>query len=145
MRQLRYPDALASEVRIIGDINPFEVNVTRTLLCSVCLVLLTLHAGGAAFAAQNSPAEIEPPSPRRTRNPEDEQRAKMIRDMTKKANEERQAAIRKDTEKLLKLATELQQYVQKSNENTLSLEVVHKAEEIEKLAHSVREKMKNGY
>jgi hypothetical protein len=36
----------------------------------------------------------------------------------------------------------LKQYVDKSNENTLSLDVVRKAEEIEKLAHSVKEKMK---
>jgi hypothetical protein len=32
--------------------------------------------------------------------------------------------------------------VDKTNENVLSFEVVKKAEEIEKLAHSVREKMK---
>jgi hypothetical protein len=32
--------------------------------------------------------------------------------------------------------------VDKSNENLLSLEVVRKAEEIEKLAHRVKEKMK---
>ena len=48
----------------------------------------------------------------------------------------------RDTDILLKLANELKQDVDKSNENTLSLEVVKKAEEIEKLAHSVKEKMK---
>jgi len=32
--------------------------------------------------------------------------------------------------------------VDKTNENTLSVEVIKKAEEIEKLAHSVKEKMK---
>jgi hypothetical protein len=32
--------------------------------------------------------------------------------------------------------------VDKSSENTLSMDVVKKAEEIEKLAHSVKEKMK---
>jgi hypothetical protein len=63
--------------------------------------------------------------------------------MAKKANEQRQAEIRRDSEQLLKLATELKQYVDKSNENILSVEVVRKAEEIEKLAHSVKEKMKN--
>jgi hypothetical protein len=36
----------------------------------------------------------------------------------------------------------LKQYVDKSNENTLSLDVVKKAEEIEKLARSVKDKMK---
>jgi len=32
--------------------------------------------------------------------------------------------------------------VDKANENTLSVDVIRKAEEIEKLAHSVKEKMK---
>jgi hypothetical protein len=36
----------------------------------------------------------------------------------------------------------LKEYVDKSNENVLSVEVVTKAEEIEKLAHSVKVKMR---
>jgi hypothetical protein len=40
------------------------------------------------------------------------------------------------------LANELQADVQKSNKDTLSLDVIRKADEIEKLAKSVREKMK---
>jgi hypothetical protein len=74
--------------------------------------------------------------------PEDEQRAKLEKDIAKKANRERQARLQRDTDNLVKLANELKQSVDKSNENTLSLEVVKKAEEIEKLAHSVKEKMK---
>lgn len=62
--------------------------------------------------------------------------------MAKKANLERQAALKADTDKLLKLATELKASVDKSNENTLSIDVLRKAEEIEKLAHSVKDKMK---
>jgi len=62
--------------------------------------------------------------------------------MAKKANQARQADLKRDTEKLLKLATELKDYVDKTNENTLSVDVVKKAEEIEKLAHSVKDKMK---
>lgn len=68
----------------------------------------------------------------------------MRKDMEKKANSERHAALKRDTDKLLELAQQLKDNVDKSNENTLSLDVVKKAEEIEKLAHSVREKMK-GY
>ncbi len=59
-----------------------------------------------------------------------------------KLNKLRQEALKKDTEKLLELATELKLYVDKSNEHTLSLDVIRKAEQIEKLAHSVKEKMK---
>jgi len=64
------------------------------------------------------------------------------KEMERKANLQRQQEIKKDTEKLLELATELKQYVDKSSENTLSLDVVKKAEQIEKLAKTVKEKMK---
>jgi len=50
--------------------------------------------------------------------------------------------LKADTDKLVKLAGELKEYVDKSNENVLSLEVLKKAEEIEKLARSVKDKMK---
>jgi hypothetical protein len=66
----------------------------------------------------------------------------MHKDMEKKAKEQRQAELKRDTEKLLKLSNELKEYVDKSNENVLSLDVIRKAEEIEKLAHSVKVKMR---
>jgi len=62
--------------------------------------------------------------------------------MAKKLNTQRQADIKKDTEKLLELATELKQSVDKSSENTLSLDVIKKADQIEKLAKAVKDKMK---
>ncbi len=57
-------------------------------------------------------------------------------------NKDRQAKLKADTDKLLELATQLKQQVDKSNENVLSLDVIKKAEQIEKLAHSVQERMK---
>ena len=66
----------------------------------------------------------------------------MERDLAKKANQARQADLKRDTEKLLKLATELKESVDKTTESTLSLDVIKKAEEIEKLARSVKDKMK---
>jgi hypothetical protein len=69
-------------------------------------------------------------------------RDRIVRDMAKKANLERQAALKNDTDRLVKLTSELKEYVDKSNENTLSLDVMKKAEEIEKLAKSVKEKMR---
>ena len=66
----------------------------------------------------------------------------MQKRMAKGANQQRQAELKRDTDKLLKLSTELKAYVDKSNENVLSLDVIKKAEEIEKLAHSVKDKMK---
>lgn len=114
----------------------------------VVLLLLSTSQLSMTSFGQNSgqgPAQIPglssspgfPPDERD--NPE---HAKMERAMAKKANRERQAELQRDTDNLLKLANQLKQYVDKSNENTLSLDVVKKAEEIEKLAHSVKEKMK---
>jgi hypothetical protein len=74
----------------------------------------------------------------------DEQEIKMQREQAKKLNKQRQEALKRDTDKLLKLSTELKEYVDRSNEHLLSLDVIKKADEIEKLAHSVKEKMK-GY
>jgi hypothetical protein len=95
--------------------------------------------------AQN-PVQPGPPVPPRnaTEVPSDaeEMRERLERDVAKKAAKERVAALKSDTDKLLKLSVELKAYVDKSDENVLSLDVVRKAEEIEKLAHSVKEKMK---
>ena len=62
--------------------------------------------------------------------------------MAKKAAKERVAALKNDTDKLLRLSVELKQSVDKSDENVLSVDVIKKAEEIEKLARSVKDKMK---
>ncbi len=67
---------------------------------------------------------------------------KVQQEMQKQRNLQRELDIKRDTEKLLELATELKQYVDKTNENIISLDVIRKAEEIEKLAKSVKEKMK---
>lgn len=56
--------------------------------------------------------------------------------------EARQAQIVADTNKLYQLAQELQTEVAKSSKNTLSLAVVKKAAEVEKLAKSLKERMK---
>jgi hypothetical protein len=86
------------------------------------------------------------PGTRQDGNPpilgEDEARDRLSHDMEKKAAKERVAAIKSDTDKLLKLSVELKSYVDKSDENVLSLDVIKKAEEIEKLAKSVKDKMK---
>lgn len=70
---------------------------------------------------------------------------KIEHDREKALNKQRQTNLQKDTDRLLKLATELKESVDKSNEHTLSLDVIKKADEIEKLAKSVKEKMKGSY
>lgn len=55
---------------------------------------------------------------------------------------DRQRRLMADTERLLTLATELKADMEKTTKDTLSIEVIKKAEEIEKLAKSVKERMK---
>jgi hypothetical protein len=62
--------------------------------------------------------------------------------MEKARNVDRQKQLEKDTDKLLSLAKELKEEVGKSNADTLSVDVVKKAAEIEKLAKSVKDRMR---
>ena len=116
-------------------------------------ILVSLFAGALVFlllTCANAQAQVTiPPVPDASESGNQRQKdvdspwvLQQKREMAKKQNEMRQQDIKKDTEKLLELATELKQYVDKTNENILSMDVVKKAEEIEKLAHSVRERMK---
>jgi hypothetical protein len=61
------------------------------------------------------------------------------------ANEQRQVEIRRDTEKMQQLVAELKDYLQKVDHGLMSVEAVKKAEQIEKLAHSVKSKMKQTF
>lgn len=56
-------------------------------------------------------------------------------------NNERQKDMVSDTDKLLKLAQELNDEIAAKNAGTLTFDQLHKIAEIEKLAHSVKEKM----
>jgi hypothetical protein len=81
--------------------------------------------------------------PGRQETPEEDAAMKRMKeDQLRAQNKKRQEDLKKDADKLLQLATELKLSVDKSNEHTLSLEVVNKCDEIEKLARSVKNKMK---
>jgi hypothetical protein len=58
------------------------------------------------------------------------------------ANAQRKKEISDDSAKLLALATALKAEVDKTNKDMLSLNVIRKADEIEKLARNVKDKMK---
>jgi hypothetical protein len=75
----------------------------------------------------------------------DEARQRLQQQLIARVIAERQAALRRDTEKLVALAAELKQHVDKTDANTLSMDVIKKAQEIQKLAKSVQDKMRNAY
>jgi hypothetical protein len=108
-----------------------------------CLCLLLVFCAPRRVSSQQP---LPPPLPPRLNapGPDDSPNIppRIQKDIEKQANEQRQADLKRDTEKLLKLSTELKQYVDKSNQNILSVDVIKKADEIEKLAHSVKTKMR---
>ena len=61
------------------------------------------------------------------------------------ANEQRQVEIRRDTEKMATLTQELKDYLLSHDKGVISIDAVKKAEEIEKLAKSVKSKMKQSF
>ncbi len=107
--------------------------VSAILLCAMFVTFpLLLNAADGVSA--------DPQFEQRKKDPLQVQQEKQ---MEEARNKQRHQEIKQDTEKLLELATELKQYVDRTNENVLSLDVVKKAEEIEKLAKSVKSKMKD--
>lgn len=115
-----------------------RAKLVACIFCLLCLLPLSapclaqLHNGPPqrVDGTAENPSEVDP------------SRERIESERLKKANLERQAQLKNDTEKLVKLAGELKDYVDKSNENVLSLDVLKKADEIEKLAKSVKDKMK---
>jgi len=99
---------------------------------------LALIMCGNLFAA--TPALVVAPQVETRQDPAQKE---MQDRMAREANKKRQQDIREQTDKLFQLATELKAAVDKSNENLLSLDVIRKAEEVEKLAKKVKEKMKD--
>ena len=113
------------------------------LLYAVVPVLVFWQPPAFAVKQQSAPQEIDPQFGRERQK--DATVEKLERDREKALNKQRQTSLQKDTDRLLELATELKQNVDKSNEHTLSLDVIKKAEEIEKLAKQVKDKMKGSY
>jgi hypothetical protein len=58
------------------------------------------------------------------------------------ANQQRQVEIRRDTDKMFQLSSELKDYLDKTGQGVMSVDAIKKAEQIEKLAHGVKSKMK---
>lgn len=113
--------------------------LTFLLLLPVGFALTT---GARVQQTSSAPAAAQLPHTSPEDSVDDENRRRFEHDQQKKANQERFQKLKEDTEKLVQLSNQLKEYVGKANENTLSLDVIKKAEEIERLAKSVKEKMR---
>lgn len=110
----------------------------RSFSCAICFVAFASYV-----PAQTQPAPF--PSDDQflgSSGPISPEQKEMEHKREKAMNKQRFDDLKKDTDKLLELATELKQNVDRANENVLSLDVVKKADEIDKLAKQIREKMK---
>ena len=113
----------------------------RLTIGAVLLCPLAAGVGQVAPASQPGttrpslgPDVLGPPDPMGTPNP---------RKLEHMREDDRHKRLLSDTAKLVELTNELKSEIDKSSKDELSLDVVRKAAEIEKLAHDVKERMKN--
>ena len=124
----------------------------RQALCRVgAAVGFLAFATHPAVAQDPPPGAVlrpwEPPDANRIPNKNDQIQMQQQQQQQKQAsyaaaNLERKRQIAEDATKLLELATELKKEVDKTDKDLLSINIIRKAEMIEKLAKGVREKMK---
>ena len=69
----------------------------------------------------------------------------ILRQQAIAARSQRELEIRRDTDKMLQLTAELKDYLEKGQQGLMSVDAIKKAEQIEKLARSVKSKMKQSY
>jgi hypothetical protein len=133
-------------------------HIVRVTVMSAALLVLS-GAGaqqGAMMEAQQTgagtvanPGANMPPGVPRLDLPADgteadpEVRARMEHQREKALNDDRQKRLAADVDRLVELTNELKVDLAKTNKNELSIEVIKKAQEIEKLAHDVQSRMKN--
>ena len=96
----------------------------------------------AVFAAQGAPQNSQsptlPPEPPPFGHRDDNAKTVEQVQIQKAQNANWQKQLTQDTAKLLELAKQLKEEVDKSNGSTLSVDVIKKATEIDKLAKSVK-------
>jgi len=127
--------------------NPFVLPSVCACACLALAVAITVTAqnqvtpGGALRMEKvDDPTPVnQAPDPNTQMQMHDDQQKQLT---YSHVNTERRKQIADDSAKLLKLATDLKVEVDKTTKDTLSIDVVRKAEEIEHLAHNVKEKMK---
>lgn len=100
------------------------------------------NAGVARMSPQWEHQEPMVPMGTRIVNPHDPHGAIAKAGQVRAEADDRQKKIAADTAKLLELATELKTDVDKTSKDQMSLDVIRKADEIEKLAHDLKLRMK---
>ena len=121
------------------------MDTRRTFLTSLLLVGVSSRLITPPLHAQ-SPV-IRPPQPSQNpvpgQNPGDDNTSPPMPNAEKKILESNDKDMKKKVEQLYKLASELKEQVEKTDSSkVLNLDLMKKAEEIEKLAHDIRNRSK---
>ena len=112
---------------------------------SMCSILFVASLAAAScltsVALPESATPLQNPNPtvQAPANPQDSSQSMSRQELQ---NQQRKDQLTADTAKLLQLANELKAEMDKSTKDTLSVSVLKKAEQVEKLAHKVRDEMK---
>ncbi len=123
--------------------------------CAGAVVVLMLGAGprtSPVAAQQQQPGGIPPlsqptgvphvPGMGTADSAPDPMRESAHAAMLRQANEQRHKRMLDDANKMVQLSNELKADVEKTQKDELSVEVLKKAAEVEKLAHDVQQRMK---
>ncbi len=121
-----------------------QMRSVRNLACLAVLVFGSISQSAAQQATQGSPAQPPAAQAPATAEVKADTPAAAKADTAKPATPQtpEQKQLADDTAKLLVLANELKSELDKSNKDTLSVSVIKKAQQVEKLAHKVRDEMK---
>jgi hypothetical protein len=107
-----------------------------TLGGSVALVVASLAARAPGLPRNMQAAQAPPVAVSEPANPETQKPA--TPPGSEPAGIDRKKEIAEESARLLRMATELKSEVDKTTKDTLSMRVIRKAEEIERLAHDVK-------
>jgi len=123
------------------------------LSSGVFVAVSGLHSGGGVVEAQRNGGQPKPPPTLQTGPttlpsldqpmPMDPMRTHMDQERMKAMNDDRQKRLAADVDRLMELTNQLKSDLDKTNKDELSVAVIRKAAEIEKLAHDVQSRMKN--
>jgi hypothetical protein len=117
----------------------------QSIAAGMVLVMGSTGLGEGQMPGMSSPPvqlnPVGPPSTRNRRDPDDAIPPEVLDKQEQARNLERQRRLVEDTDKLLALATNLKAQVAKESSSVSSADEARKAEEIEKLAKSVRDHM----
>ena len=123
-------------------LNPLSVALVALFLLAPWTIPVSAQAPQEAQQSGQTDTSSPHPAPKPDEKADDSANQKPATNQPMSPEEARQAQFVADSQKLYQLAQELKAEVAKSNKNTLSIAVTKKAEEIEKLAKSLKERMR---